>query len=114
MANTERLSVLAKVRESKKEAQNLLEDATIVGKDRAVLEVLEGQLDEAEEKKDSKKAKELLQKIGELGKKLGPEYVALINGLEPLDPEKDKLGAEIMFELAALNRLCTRQPFETP
>ena len=49
MANTERLTVLAKVRESKKSAQELLEDDTIVGKDRALLEDLEGQLDEAED-----------------------------------------------------------------
>jgi len=49
MANTERLTVLAKVRESKKSVQELLEDDTIVGKDRGLLENLEGQLDEAED-----------------------------------------------------------------
>lgn len=49
MANTERLSVLAKVRESKKSVQELLDDDTIVGKDRALLEGLEAQLDEAED-----------------------------------------------------------------
>ena len=41
-------------------------------------------------------------------KNLGPEYAALVDGLELFDPEKDKLGAEIMLELAALNMLCTR------
>jgi len=50
----------------------------------------------------------LLQKIDTMGKALGPEYVALIDGLELFDPEKDKLGAEVMFELTALNSLCTR------
>jgi hypothetical protein len=45
---------------------------------------------------------------GLVWKTLGPEYVALIDRIELLDPEKDKLGAEIMFELTALNRLCTR------
>jgi hypothetical protein len=49
MANTERLSVLAKVRESKKSAQELLEDDAIAGKDRALLERLEAELDEAED-----------------------------------------------------------------
>jgi uncharacterized protein Yka (UPF0111/DUF47 family) len=49
MANTERLSVLAKVRESKKSVQALLDDDSIVGKDRALLEGLESQLDEAED-----------------------------------------------------------------
>jgi len=49
MANTERLTVLAKVRESKKSVQELLEDDAIAGKDRALLEGLEAQLDEAED-----------------------------------------------------------------
>lgn len=49
MANTERLTVLAKVRESKKSAQELLEDEAITGKDRALLERLEADLDEAED-----------------------------------------------------------------
>jgi ABC-type transporter Mla subunit MlaD len=49
MANTERLSVLAKVRESKKSVQDLLEDEAITGKDRALLEGLESQLDETED-----------------------------------------------------------------
>jgi len=49
MANTERLAVLAKVRESKKSVQGLLSDGAIVGKDRALLEGLESQLDEAED-----------------------------------------------------------------
>jgi hypothetical protein len=30
-----------------------------------------------------------------LEKNLGPEYAALVDGLELFDPEKDKLGAEI-------------------
>jgi hypothetical protein len=49
MANTERLSVLAKVRESKKSVQSLLGDDAITGKDRALLEGLEAQLDGAED-----------------------------------------------------------------
>jgi len=49
MANTERLSVLTKVRESKKATQELLEDTAITGKDRALLEGLEAQLDETED-----------------------------------------------------------------
>ena len=49
MANTERLTVLAKVREAKNSVGELLEDDTIRGKDRALLEGLEAQLDEAED-----------------------------------------------------------------
>ena len=66
------------------------------------------QMDQAYEKKDDKMADELSQKIDTMGKTLVPEYVALIDRLGLFDPEKDKLGAEIMFELSALNRLCTR------
>ncbi|HTK92133.1 MAG TPA: hypothetical protein VL948_18020 [Verrucomicrobiae bacterium] len=49
MANTERLTVLAKVREAKNSVSDLLEDDAIQGKDRALLEGLEAQLDEAED-----------------------------------------------------------------
>ena len=49
MANTERLAVLAKVRASKKSVGQLLDDEATVGKDRALLERLESQLDEAED-----------------------------------------------------------------
>jgi len=71
-------------------------------------------MERAYEERNIKLADELLQKIDTMGKTLGPEYVILIDRLELLDPENNKLGAEIMFELTALNRLCTRQPFETP
>ena len=60
-----------------------------------------------EKQANLKLADELLQKIDTMEKNLGPEYAALVDGLELFDPEKDKLGAEIMFELAALNMLCT-------
>jgi hypothetical protein len=66
------------------------------------------QMERAYEKRNLKLADELLQKIDALEPTLGPEYVALIEGLDLIDPEKDKLGAEIMLELTALNRLCTR------
>ena len=45
------------------------------------------QIEQAGEKKDTKKADELSQKIDELGKQLGPEYVALMDGLRDIDPE---------------------------
>ena len=73
------------------------------------LQDLSEQMERAYEERNIKLADELLQKIDTMGKTLGPEYVALINRLELLDPEKDKLGAEIMFELTALNRLCSGQ-----
>ena len=49
----------------------------------------------------------LYQKIDELAKKLGPEYAALVDGLQDIDPES-KVGQEIESVLVALQRLCTR------
>ena len=61
-----------------------------------------------EQAKDNKMADELFEKIDKLEETLGPEYVALIDGLQDIDTEKDKLGQEIISILAALDRLCTR------
>jgi hypothetical protein len=69
---------------------------------------LSEQIEQAYEKNDSKMADELSQKIDTLEETLGPEYVALIDGLQDIDPEKDKLGAEIMSAFEALDRLCRR------
>src|SRR4030095_2996952 len=62
-----------------------------------------------EQAKDIQTADELSDKIDQLGETLGPEYVALMDGLQDMDPEKDKLGQEIISILAALDTLCTRQ-----
>jgi hypothetical protein len=43
-----------------------------------------------------------LQKIDRLEKILGPEYVALMDGLQKLGPENKKRVAEIMLQFAAL------------
>jgi hypothetical protein len=39
--------------------------------------------------------------------KLGPEYTALIDGLQDIDPESE-VGQEISSMFAALEGLCTR------
>ena len=49
--------------------------------------------DEAE-KADEKNADELFQKMDELAKKLGPEYVALMDGLQDINPNS-QVGQEI-------------------
>ena len=54
---------------------------------------------------DEKKADELNQKMGELEKKLGPEYVALMVGLQDVDPGSE-VGQEISSVLTALDALC--------
>jgi hypothetical protein len=43
-----------------------------------------------------------------LEKLLGPEYVALMDGLQKLGPENKKRVAEIMLQFAALDRSCTK------
>ena len=96
---------------SKDDAQKVV---TIISGDKAEtqtycdIQKLGGDMEQAYEKRNLKLADELLQKIDAMEKNLGPEYAALVDGRELFDPEKDKLGAEIMLELAALNMLCTR------
>jgi peptidoglycan hydrolase CwlO-like protein len=68
---------------------------------------LGGQIEEANQKKDSKTADELSQKMKELEKKLGPEYVVLMDGLQDIDPESDE-GAEIEAALVLLDKLCAK------
>ena len=68
---------------------------------------LNEQIEEADEKKDIKKTEELSQQIDALGKKLGPEYAALMDGLQEVDPESEdgkKIG--LMFE--PLDKLCAK------
>jgi hypothetical protein len=65
------------------------------------------EIEQANEKKDTKKADELSQKMDELGTKLGPEYVALMDGLQEIDPESQD-GQEIGSTLEALDKLCAK------
>ena len=66
------------------------------------------QIEEANDKKDSKTADELSQKMKELEKKLGPEYVTLMDGLQDIDPESDD-GVDIQAALAALDKSCAKE-----
>jgi hypothetical protein len=66
------------------------------------------QMERAYEMRNLKLVDELLQNIDALEKTLGPEYVALMDRLVDIDPEKDKLGAEIMSVFDALGELCPR------
>jgi hypothetical protein len=66
------------------------------------------QMERAYEKRNLKLVDVLLQKIEALEETLGPEYVALMDGLQDIDPEKDKLGVEIMSMFGELDRQCTR------
>ena len=86
---------------------------TIISGDKAKIQAycdikkLSEQIDEASAKKDDKTVAELSQKIDTLEKTLGPEYVALLDGLEDI-VGNDLLGAEFMAAIASLDILCTR------
>jgi parvulin-like peptidyl-prolyl isomerase len=96
---------------TKDDAQKVV---TIISGDKAKIQTyceiqeLGEQMERAYEKKDLKLVDELLQKTETMEKTLGPEYVALMEGLDLVDPEKDKLGAEMLSIVASLDRLCTR------
>jgi hypothetical protein len=57
--------------------------------------------------KDTKKADELNQRMAELAAKLGAEYIALVGGLQDLDPYS-KESKEIDLTLDTLDKLCAK------
>jgi hypothetical protein len=65
------------------------------------------QIDQADQKKDSKKVEELGTKMDEMTQKLGPEYAALMDGLQGMDPES-KEGKDIGAVLDGLDALCKK------
>ena len=69
---------------------------------------LSDQIEDANEKKDSKTADELTQKMKELEETLGPDYVSFMKGLQNIDPDSDD-GVEIEATLRALNRSCAKK-----
>lgn len=93
---------------TKADAQKVV---TMIGGDKAKLKIycdiaaLGDQIDAAAQKKDEKKLDELSQKADDLGTKLGPEYVALMDGLQEMDPNS-KEQADIGGMLEALDKQC--------
>jgi hypothetical protein len=65
------------------------------------------QLEQINEEADPRKFEELSRKVDEIGKRLGPEYGALIDGLQDVDP-RSEVGQEISATLDALDHLCGR------
>jgi hypothetical protein len=69
------------------------------------MEILGNQIDEAIQKQDTKKAVALAQKLTELEKNLGSEYLALVESLRSMDlTSKD--GQEIMSTFDKLDESC--------
>jgi hypothetical protein len=66
---------------------------------------LSDELDQVDQKKDRKKAEDLSQKINELQKKLGPEYLALLEATKVVDPNS-KDGQEIVSIFDKLDSSC--------
>jgi thiamine monophosphate kinase len=93
------------------QAQDAQKVLKIISSDKAKTRIycdmakLGDQMVQANEKGDSKKFDKLFQRMYELGKKLGPEYAALIDGLQDIDPESE-VGQQISSTLDALDNLC--------
>src|SRR5262249_29073386 len=86
-------------------AQNVV---SIISGDKAKIQIycqildLSDELDQADQQKDREKAEALSQKINELQKKLGPEYLALLKATEHVDPNS-KGNQEIVSNFVKLD-----------
>jgi hypothetical protein len=69
------------------------------------IEKLEQQIAEAEQKQDAKRLEELTKQADDLGDKIGPEYVAMMDGLSQID-ENSSEGKQIDAALDSLEKLC--------
>jgi hypothetical protein len=97
-------------RVSKEDAQRVV---TIISGDKTKTQTycdilkLTQQIAQLYEKNDLKMVDELTQKTDTLEKTLGPEFVALVDGLQNIDPESE-VGQEIRSIFGALDGLCAR------
>jgi uncharacterized coiled-coil DUF342 family protein len=66
---------------------------------------LQGQVEQAEQKKDNKALEALNAKAESLVQQIGPEYVKMMEGLDEVDPNSDEAkGFAAVFD--ALDKLC--------
>jgi len=89
----------------KADARNLV---GIIGSDKTKTQTYCQILDsiaQLDREKDSKKANALSQKIDQLQKQLGPEFLAVTSGLRHLDLNSPD-GREIILIIASLNQSC--------
>ena len=92
--------------------EDALNAVGIIGADRGktqsyceIVDLLGRQLGRADEEKNKKKTKSLAQRIDQLQKKLGPEFVVLENILADIDL-KSPDGREIGLIIQILNQSC--------
>jgi hypothetical protein len=102
----------AQVENIAKLKEGALNAVGIIGADRRktqsyceIVDLLGRQLERADEEKNKKKTKALAQRIDQLQKKLGPEFVALENILADIDL-KSPDGREIALIIQRLNQSC--------
>ena len=69
------------------------------------IEKLEWQITEAEQKQDTKRVEEFTKQVDDLEIKIGPEYVALMDGLPQID-ENSSEAKQIEAALGSLEKLC--------
>jgi hypothetical protein len=65
------------------------------------------QIEQADQKKDTKKVEALSKQMDDMSAKLGPEYVALMEGLQDMDANS-KAGKDIGETLEGLDKLCAK------
>ena len=67
------------------------------------------QMEEANATQDAKKVEELSLKADELAKQLGPEWAALMDGIQDVDPNSE-VGKEIQSMIQELDKVCANGP----
>jgi ABC-type transporter Mla subunit MlaD len=65
------------------------------------------QVEQADQKKDTKKVEALSKQMDDMSAKLGPEYAALMEGVQDLDANS-KVGKDISATLETLDALCAK------
>jgi len=65
------------------------------------------QIEQADQKKDTKKVEALSKQMDDMSAKLGPEYAALMDGMQNLD-QNSQVGKDIGDTLEGLDKLCAK------
>jgi starvation-inducible outer membrane lipoprotein len=65
------------------------------------------QIEQADQKKDTKKVEALSKQMDEMSAKLGPEYAALMDGMQEMDANS-KVVKDIGATLEGLDALCAK------
>jgi TolA-binding protein len=69
------------------------------------VEKLEQQIAEAKQKQDTKRVEELTKQVDDLADKIGPEYIAMMDGLSQIDANSIE-GKQIADAIEPLDKLC--------